>query len=220
MSSTIASNRRAFKAAQTKRSKRLFKQFFTKKKNLCVTNAIRTHLELGPCILEGLYPGIKFDTESVCPKCSCVLGEDKIILGWTPCQVKDFSTTCPSCKHRFVPKFSVSCSLESFEGSQGKGTPLYCHYLSPWVLLQEIRSIISTSVGGKAAKVLGVESNDIDQVGIDGIIDSKFREGNGINASLWWNMIVTFTRFKIPYIFLLQGSYKDQQLIMPTLEDM
>ena len=33
-------------------------------------------------------------------------------------------------------------------------------------------------------------------------------------------MIVTFTRFKIPYIFLLQGSYKDQQLIMPTLEDM
>eukprot|EP00579_Thalassiosira_antarctica_P018156 CAMPEP_0201946278 /NCGR_PEP_ID=MMETSP0903-20130614/54338_1 /ASSEMBLY_ACC=CAM_ASM_000552 /TAXON_ID=420261 /ORGANISM="Thalassiosira antarctica, Strain CCMP982" /LENGTH=1570 /DNA_ID=CAMNT_0048489375 /DNA_START=394 /DNA_END=5106 /DNA_ORIENTATION=- len=220
MSSTIESNRRAFKTAKSKRLKRLFKQNLTKQKNLHVTSAIKTHLELGYCILADLYPGINIDTNSdTCPKCSCVLGQDNIISGWKPCQAKDFSTTCPSCKHTFVPKFSVSCSLESFEGSQGKGTPLYCDYLSPWVLLQEIRSLITTSVGGKAAKVLGVESNGIEQFGIDGIIDPKFREGSGINSTLWWNMIVTFARFKIPFTFLLQGSYKDQQLIMPTLED-
>lgn len=220
MSSTIAANRRAFKSAKSKRLKRLSRQVLTKKNNLHVTGAIKTHLELGYCILEDLYPGIKIDADSdTCPKCSCVLGQDNIILGWKPCQVKDFSTACPSCKHRFVPKFSVSCNLESFEGSQGVGTPLYCDYLSPWVLLQEIRGLISSSVGGKAAKILGVENDDIDQAGVDGIIDPKFREGNGINATLWWNMIVTFTRFKIPSTFLLQGSYKDQQLIMPTLED-
>lgn len=220
MSSTIAANRRAFKTAKMKRTKRLSKQSLTKPKNLCVTGAIKSHLELGYCILEDLYPGIKIDTDSdTCPKCSRVLGQDDIILGWKPCQVKDFTTMCPSCKHRFVPKFSVSCNLESFEGSQGMGTPLYCDYLSPWVLLREIRNLITTSVGGKAAKVLGFESNDIEHAGIDAIIDPNFRKGNGINATLWWNMIVTFARFKIPYTFLLQGSYENQQLIMPSMTD-
>jgi len=220
VSSTVAANRRAFKSAKLKRTKRLFKQNLTKQKNLCVTSAIETHLELGYCILEDLYPGVKIDTDSdTCPKCSCVLGQDNIMLGWKPCQVKDFSTICPSCKHRFVPKFSVSCNLESFEGSQGMGTPLYCDYLSPWVLLREMRSLITASASGKAVKVLGVESDDIEQVGIDGIIDPKFREGSGINATLWWNMIVTFSRFKLPYTFLLQGSYENQQLIMPTMTD-
>ena len=75
---------------------------------------------------------------------------------------------------------------------------------------------------GKAAKLLGADSNDRDSgkiIGIEGIIDPTFRLGNGINATLWWNMIVTFRRFKLPYTFLLQGSYEDQQLIMPTLDD-
>jgi len=220
MSSTIESNKRSFKMARSNRLKRLFKQKLTKRDNLCVTPAIETHLELGSCILMDLYPGINIDTNSdTCPKCSCVLRQDHIISGWKPCQVKDFSTMCPSCKHTFVPKFSVSCDLESFEGSQGKGTPLYCDYLSPWVLLQEIRSLLTSSVGGKAAKVLGVQSDDIKQHGVDGIINPEFREGSGINATLWWNMIVTFARFKIPFTFLLQGSYENQQLIMPTLED-
>mmetsp|Transcript_37928 Transcript_37928/g.79443 ORF Transcript_37928/g.79443 Transcript_37928/m.79443 type:complete len:1602 (+) Transcript_37928:129-4934(+) len=219
MSSTIETNKRAFRAAKSRRLKKLAKRNLTKKKNLHVTDAIETHLELGYCILMDLYPGINIDKSDTCPKCSRVLDQDNIILGWKPCQVEDFSTMCPSCKHRFVPKFSVSCDLESFEGSQGKGTPLYCDYLSPWVLLQEIRSLLETSVGGKAAKILGVESSDNKKIDIDGIIDPTFREGSGINATLWWNTIVTFARFKIPYTFLLQGSYKDQQLIMPTLED-
>lgn len=229
VSSTIAANRRAFRTAKKMRMERLGKRSLTRQKNLCVTKFVQTQLDLGNAILEDLYPGIQIDTSSdACPKCSCVLDEDSIILGWKPCEVKDFSTTCPSCNHNFVPKFSISCNLKSFVGSQGKGTPLYCDYLSPWVLLQEIRGLINTDhvlpqLGGKAAKFFGVEddSNNVEiKGGVDAIIDPKFRVGNGINATLWWNCIVTFRRFKIPYTFLLQGSYKDQQLIMPLLEDM
>ncbi|KAL3809623.1 LOW QUALITY PROTEIN: hypothetical protein ACHAXA_006622 [Cyclostephanos tholiformis] len=220
MSSSIAANRRAFKIAKGKQMKRLSNHSFTKKDSLRVTDAIATHLVLSQCILEDLYPGIIVDADSdTCPKCSFVLDQDCVISGWKPCQTKDYTTMCPSCKHRFIPKFSVSCNLDTFEGSQGKGTPLYCDYLSPWVLLREIRSLVNKSVGSKATKILGADVRDIEPVNIDRIIDPKFREGCGINATLWWNMIVAFTRFKIPYTYLLQGSYEDQQLIMPSMTD-
>lgn len=224
MSSSIAANRRAYKNAKKKRIKRLSMQQLTRKENLHVSRAITVHLQMSQCILEDLYPGLTIDTGSdTCPKCSRVLDQDNVIVGWRPCDVNDFTTICPSCKHRFVPKFSVACKLESFEGSQGIGTPLYCDYLSPWVLLREIRSLLTPShqsACGKAAKVLGVKSdvNNI-PVGIDGIIDPKFREGSGINATIWWNIVVTFMRFKIPFTFLLQGSYEHQQLIMPSMTD-
>jgi len=185
-----------------------------------VTSAISIHLQMSHCILEDLYPGIQIDADSdTCPKCSRVLVQDDVIVGWKPCQVNDFTTICPSCKHRFVPKFSVSCDLESFEGSQGVGSTLYCDYLSPWVLLREIRSLVAPStslVGGKAAQVLGVGNDDC--YPIDVLLDPKFREGTK-NATLFWNMIVLFIRFKIPYTYLLQGSYEHQPLIMPTMTD-
>jgi hypothetical protein len=200
--------------------RRLSDHNFTKKGSLRVTDAIALHLALSHCILEDLYPGINIDTNSdTCPKCSAVLDQDTLISGFKSCQTKDYTTMCGGCKYRFIPKFSVSCNLESFEGSQGMGTPLYCDYLSPWVLLREIRSLVNTSVSGKAAKVLGSEIRDVEPDNVDQIIDPKFREGCGINATLWWNLIVTFTRFKIPYTYLLQGSYTDQQLIMPSMTD-
>lgn len=202
VSSSISSNRKKFRRA---RQKTLIKNGLldlTKKKNLRVPSGIETQLAVGEGFLEYLYPGIVIDADSdACPKCSCVLGQDNIIRGWAPCAIKTFSTTCSSCGHKFVPKFSITCTADTFEGSQGKGTTLYCDYLSPWVLLSEIKNIISGPDG------------------IDVIIDPKFREGSGINASLWWNMIVTFSRFKLPYTFLLQGS-SSTQLIMPSLEDM
>lgn len=225
MTSSLEENKRAFKSARSKRMSRLFKKTLTKERDIVVTNAVRTHVDLSNCILEDLFPGLLLDTNSdTCPKCSCVLNQDEIILGWTPCEVKDFSTTCPSCKHRFVPKFSVSCNLESFEGSQGEGTPLFVDYLSPWVLLRQIKNIISPSpsiMGDKTVKIMSADSNGNNDtpLGVEAIIDPKFREGNGINATLWWNIIVTFKRFKIPYTFLLQGSYPDQQLIMPSPVD-
>ena len=98
------------------------------------------------------------------------------------------------------------------------GTPLSCDYLSPWVLLRKIQSLLTVSFDGKAANVLGAEIRD-EPRSIDALINPKFREGCGINATLWWNMIVSFTLFKIPYKYLLQGSYGDQQLIMPSIID-
>lgn len=216
MTSSLEENRRAFKTARSKRMSRLFKQTLTKEKDVIVTKAVQTHLDLSNCILDDLYPGLAIDTASdTCPKCSCVLSQDSIILGWKPCEVKDFSTTCPSCKHKFVPKFSVKCSLDSFEGSQGQGTTLFVDYLSPWVLLRQIKNIISQS-----SSCIGAAGVDKDSPkGVEAIIDPAFREGTGINATLWWNIVVAFKRFKIPYTFLLQGSFPGQQLIMPTLED-
>lgn len=218
MTSSLEENKRAFKSARSIRMNNLFKRNLTKEKDIVVTNAIKTHLDLSNCILDDLYPGLIIDTGSdTCPKCSCVLSQDNIILGWKPCEVRDFSTTCPSCKHRFVPKFSVACSLESFEGSQGAGTTLFVDYLSPWVLLHQIKNIIAPS-GVMEVKSANEDSGNL--LGVGAIIDPEFREGNGINATLWWNIVVTFKRFKIPYTFLLQGSFPDQQLIMPTPDDL
>ena len=221
MTSTLEENKRAFKSAKSKRMERLYKRTLTKEKDVKVTKAVRTHLDLSNCILEDLYPGLSIDTGSdTCPKCSCVLTQDQIIMGWTPCEVKDFSTTCPSCKHRFVPKFSVNCNVDSFEGSQGQGTTLFVDYLSPWILLRQIKNLIAPSSVSNAndTKTMNAEANGIPH-GVETIIDPTFREGTGINATLWWNIIVTFKRFKIPFTFLLQGSFPDQQLIMPSPDD-
>jgi hypothetical protein len=171
----------------------------TKKNHMRVNSAIAKHIQLGESLIESIYPDIKMDTDSdACPKCAKTLSEDQIIMGWTPCASKEYETECPSCKAKFVPKFCVTCSSPDFQGSQGKGSALYCDYLSPWVLLREMKCILS-------------------KVGIENVLDERFRSGSGINATLWWNMVITFRRYKLPYIFLLQGSFSNQ-LILPSPE--
>jgi len=169
-------------AVQTKKS--------SKRQVLKVSASVARQIEIGESLLESLYPGIDIDTENTCPKCAAVLAEDHICAGWVPCASNDYQTRCSSCGHSFVPKFSVSCKLKEFVGSQGSGTPLYCDHFSPWVLLREIRSIM-TATGG----------------GVDQILAEEFRSGTDISAMLWWNMLVTFRRFKIPFMFLFQGSF-------------
>jgi hypothetical protein len=171
----------------------------TKKNHMRVNSAIAKHIQLGESLIESIYPDIKMDTDSdACPKCAKTLSEDQIIMGWTPCASKEYETECPSCKAKFVPKFCVTCSSPDFQGSQGKGSALYCDYLSPWVLLREMKCILS-------------------KAGIENVLDERFRSGSGINATLWWNMVITFRRYKLPYIFLLQGSFSNQ-LILPSPE--
>jgi hypothetical protein len=174
----------------------------TRKNALGVTAAIAKQIELGESLLESLYPSVEIDAENVCPKCASVLDEDDICHGWAPMSSNEYQTECPSCHAKFVPKFSVSCKSPTFEGSRGKGTPLYCDHLSPWVLLREIRGVIAATGG------------------IDGILDEKFRTGPDISATLWWNMVVTFKRYRLPYIFLLQGSFQNQLILpSPTLNE-
>lgn len=189
-------NKQVFKNAKAKSKRKMNSPSVAKKHNLKVTSSIAKQIDLGESLLESLYPSIDIDTENVCPKCATVLNDDDISHGWTPCASNEYQTKCQSCTNKFVPKFSVSCKSPSFEGSQGKGTPLYCDHLSPWVLLREMRSVVNATGG------------------IESIIDEEFRQ-EGVGATLWWNMVVTFRRYKLPYIFLLQGSFHNN-LILPS----
>ena len=162
-------------------------------------------VELGHSLLESIYPSIDIDMENICPKCSKTMDEDEIYSGWEQhgASGNEYESSCPSCSHKFVPKFSISCKSPTFEGSQGKGTPLYCDHLSPWVVLREIRSVISATGG------------------IQSILDEKFRSGPDISATLWWNTLCILRRYKLPYTFLLQGSFHNNVILVqsPSLGD-
>jgi pentatricopeptide repeat protein len=166
-----------------------------------VTDDVRMQIVLGESLLDYLYPDLIIDTSSdSCPQCSKELRDTDIVAGWLPCEFQDYTTECPQCKHRFVPRFSVRCSAPTFEGSQGTSTPLYCELLSPWVLREELENIIH-----------GAE-------GIDEMLNPEWRSGSDIRATLWWNLIVSFNRYRLPVSFLLQGSFQNR-LINPTPDD-
>ena len=174
-----------------RRRKRLAKAKFP------VTEMLSRQLVLGESVLDFVYPELDIDTNSdSCPHCSFVLSEDDVVSGWTACAFRDYTTACPMCEHRFVPRFIVSTTLEGFEGSQGKGTPLYCEFLSPWVVRKELQSVIK---GG---------------VGIEGMLDPQWRQGTDIPATLFWNLMVLCRRYRLPFTFLLQGSISNR-LILP-----
>jgi DNA-directed RNA polymerase subunit RPC12/RpoP len=165
------------------------------------TDRLTKQIVLGESLLDFLYPDLNIDLRGdACPQCSNMMKEDDIISGWQPCEFQDFTTRCPQCGHRFVPRFSVLCNSPTFEGSQGPGTPLYCEFLSPWVLRKELNHII-TGDGG-----------------IDLILDPEWRSGTDVRATLWWNMIAMFKRYQLPFSFLLQGSFQNR-LISPVPQD-
>ena len=183
-----------------KKSKRKKKKVI---KNLTndLSNRIEKQLILGEGLLEFLYPDVFINTlGDTCPMCSNVMKEEDVIGGWQQCDFQDFTTACPQCTHRFVPRFKVSCSSSKFEGSQGPGTPLYCEFLSPWVLRKELGHIIGSSEG------------------IQQILDPSWRSGNDVKATIWWNLIAMFKRYQLPFSFLLQGSFQNR-LIHPIPQD-
>ena len=126
--------------------------------------------------------------------------EEDIVNGWKQCDFEDFTTACPLCSHRFVPRFKVSCDSSTFEGSQGPGTPLYCEFLSPWALRKELGYIIGNSKS------------------LHQILDPSWRSGNDVRATIWWNLIAMFKRHQLPFSFLLQGSFRNR-LIHPVPQD-
>ncbi|VEU44558.1 unnamed protein product [Pseudo-nitzschia multistriata] len=189
------------KKAKTKKKRRRRKKKQLKNIPENLSDRIKKQLELGESLLEFLYPDISIDTfGDACPMCSNVMNEENIVSGWQQCNFQDFTTSCPQCSHRFVPRFKISCSSPDFEGSQGPGTPLYCEFLSPWVLRKELGHIL----GG---------TNSIDQ-----ILDPAWRSGRDIRATIWWNLIAMFKRYQLPFSFLLQGSFRNR-LINPVPQD-
>ncbi|KAL3914284.1 MAG: hypothetical protein SGILL_006164 [Bacillariaceae sp.] len=172
-----------------------------KRRPTVVTDRVQKQLMLGESLLEFLYPDIFIDTcQDTCPSCSCAMDEDGIISGWQPLEFQDLTTRCPQCDHRFVPQFKVSTSSPTFIGSQGPGTDLYCEFLSPWVLRKELGHILDNSTN------------------IQQILDPEWRAGTDVRATIWWNLIALFKRYKLPFAFLLQGSFENR-LIAPGPQD-
>eukprot|EP00586_Coscinodiscus_wailesii_P017301 CAMPEP_0172491030 /NCGR_PEP_ID=MMETSP1066-20121228/21689_1 /TAXON_ID=671091 /ORGANISM="Coscinodiscus wailesii, Strain CCMP2513" /LENGTH=1419 /DNA_ID=CAMNT_0013259831 /DNA_START=315 /DNA_END=4573 /DNA_ORIENTATION=- len=169
------------------------------KKEMVMTKPVLMQVLLGENLLELIYPDISIDTDNeLCPRCHMHLMDDDVVLGWTPCDSQDYTTTCPNCTLKFVPHFCVQSTSPSFIGSRGPSSPLFCERLSPWVLQKELRSIMSE--------------------GIENLLNPEWRESETKNATLWWNMVLSFMRYRLPFSFLLQGSFKTD-LIVPTPED-
>lgn len=166
-----------------------------------VTDSVLRQIELGENLLEILYPDISIDTDKeLCPRCNLDLCDEDVVNGWTPSDPQDYTTKCPSCFQKFVPHFCVQTTTQSFLGSKGPDSPLFCERLSPWVLEKELRIKMA------------------DRSGIEDILDPEWRQKENKNAVLWWNLILSFMRYRLPFTFLLQGSFQEK-LISPMPDD-
>jgi len=193
-------NTRPRRISKTKKKKRRKSKKLERKSPTCyrpVSTFVQAQVELGENLLEYLYPDLKIDTNTnSCPHCSYSLSESETVLGWIPRDFQDYTTQCPKCQHRFVPNFSVSCSSESFEGSQGKRSMLFCEMLSPWVLRKALGHVING------------------ETGILGMLEPEWRSGTDIRATLFWNLVILCRTYRLPFGFLLQGSV-DGRMILP-----
>lgn len=161
-----------------------------------VTDQVLRQILLGENLLEIVYPDISIDTDNeVCPRCNFYLSDDDVVAGWSAGNSQEYKTECPNCLTRFVPHFCVQSTLPSFVGSRGPSSALFCERLSPWVLKKELRTVISG--------------------GIEDLLSPEWREKESKNAVLWWNLILSFMRYRFPFTFLLQGSFSSS-LIAPT----
>ena len=161
------------------------------------TDLIQKQLDLAETLLDYLFPDLKIDTAENCPSCSCSLTENDVVDNWAPGSFYDYTTKCTRCQYRFVPKFVVSCSAQNFEGTQGRGTPLYCEFLSPWVLRKTLQPIIKG------------------EDGIHKMVSPEWRNGADIRSTLFWNLIHLCRRYKFPFAFLLQGSFPNTTTVLP-----
>eukprot|EP00804_Cyclotella_cryptica_P013105 CCRYP_002372-RA/>CCRYP_002372-RA protein AED:0.02 eAED:0.02 QI:172/1/1/1/0.66/0.75/4/39/1339 len=164
-----------------------------------VTDQVLRQIILGENLLEIVYPDISIDTDNeFCPRCNFYLSDDDVVAGWTTGNSQEYKTQCPNCLTNFVPHFCVQSTLPSFAGSRGPSSPLLCERLSPWVLKKELRNVISS--------------------GIENLLSPEWREKEAKNAVLWWNLILSFMRYRFPFTFMLQGSFSSS-LISPTPDD-
>jgi len=164
-----------------------------------VTDQVLRQILLGENLLEVVYPDISIDTDNeFCPRCNYYLSDDDVVAGWSAGNSQEYKTECPNCLTKFVPHFCVQSTLPSFVGSRGPSSALFCERLSPWVLKKELRSVISG--------------------GIEDLLSPEWRERESKNAVLWWNLILSFMRYRFPFTFLLQGSFSSS-LIAPTPDD-
>jgi hypothetical protein len=163
----------------------------TRKDKLLVTDEVAQKLVEGKHLSLDFYGDLEINTTDICPQCSLHISEDELMLGWNTCDYNDCTTHCPKCSYRFVACFVVKSTNAEFIGSQGQNTPLYCEFISPWVLKRELSAIIEKEPNGACA-----------------MLHPEWRHRSYYNATIWWNLIVTFERQKIPYSFMLYSKQK------------
>jgi len=167
-------------------------------KEMVVTEPVLMQILLGENLLELVYPDIVIEMNAeACPRCNRRMSDAEIVSGWKSSDPNNYTTTCPSCTQKFVPHFSVQSTSPSFVGSRGASSPLYCERLSPWVLQKELRSVMS------------------DKSKRDAFLQPEWREKESRNATIWWNLVVSFMRYRLPVSFLMQGNFQTS-LIGPT----
>jgi hypothetical protein len=150
-----------------------------------------TQLRMADRTLDFLYPDLLIDLRdpngTSCPRGTCQKALTIIeIIKAFPTDSNCYTVRCPYCQREYVPRFTVSSSLESWEGSEGKGTPLWCELLSPWVLQKEVLNVIMST-------------------GIETIVSPSFRDSHlkPQYAVLFWNLMVYFRLYGLPYAFLI-----------------
>jgi pentatricopeptide repeat protein len=182
----------------------------TTKEEMTVTEPCLMQILLGENLLELVYPDIliEMDTES-CPRCNRHLTDAEIVAGWKSADPQNYTTCCPSCTQTFVPHFSVQSSSPSFVGSRGPDSPLFCQRLSPWVLQKELRTVMMSSSSSQGG------NNTLNSSFRDEFLTTEWRQRETRNATLWWNLVVSFMRYRLPITFLLQGNFQ-ASLIAPT----
>lgn len=150
-----------------------------------------TQVTLADRTLDMLYSDLIIDLVNTngtsCPNLSCRKGLKifEIIDNFST-DANKYTVKCPHCSREFVPRFTVHSKNDDWVGSTGVGSVLWCELLSPWVLQKELL-------------------NDIDTMGIESIVSSDFRNGsiNPQSSVVFWNMMVYFRLYGLPYAFLI-----------------
>ena len=134
-------------------------------------------------LLAAQFPGLEIDTNrETCPSCGTCVASAQVQGGWS-LDTNDYCTQCPvlSCKRRFVAFFTVFCGADGWIGSRAPGTPLFCEFLPPWVLLKEIQVLLANE-------------------GLDAICGPDLR---GNRPTLFWNLMHMCTLHGLPLDFLV-----------------
>ena len=166
-----------------------------------LTSKISRHIDLGNSLLELLYQDIYVDTSrGMCNVCEKKLEESDVCKGWAMGESHEYRVTCPKCEGKGIVRFSIFSTGEGWvdSGILGQEGKLFCEYLSPWVLKKELMSIMSESIST--------------------LLDPAFPSRSTQKATIYWNLVVSFKREKLPFTWMFQGSFGNS-LITPSPED-
>jgi hypothetical protein len=174
-----------------------------------VSSKLRRHMVLSEEMLLRNFPGLKVDLDNaVGMSCPGVSGKQcpvnraqslrEIYSGWDADPNK-YTCRCFACGREFVPRFTVESTGEKWVGSEGPGTALWCELLSPWTLRKELFNIII-------------------QEGVELLLSANFRmplASNPQHSVLFWNSVIAFRLFGLPFSFLLVGNSGIQEAFPP-----